>query len=109
MLEELLGENHVDVAATYLNLAFANQSAGRLDAAATAYARAIAIWEAAVGKDHVDLARPLTGLGELELQRKAPERAIPLLERALAIASCQRQPDSARRYTLLACASADHP
>jgi eukaryotic-like serine/threonine-protein kinase len=83
--EDALGPDHPDIAASWVDLAAANQDVRHLDVAADAYQRAIAIWTRALGPDHHDLARPLIGLADVELLRNAPERAVPLLERALAI------------------------
>src|SRR5262249_2524882 len=63
----------------------AHRRLGKLDLAATEFQRSLAIEEKALGPKHPQVAAPLLGLGEVELSRKAPARAVPLLEPALAI------------------------
>jgi serine/threonine-protein kinase len=67
----------------------AHRRLGKLDLAATEFQRSLAIEEKALGPKHPQVAAPLLGLGEVELSRKAPARAVPLLERALSIRTSQ--------------------
>ncbi len=83
--EASLGPDHADNGTNWLNIASAQKDAGHLDLAVAGYVRVIEIWERALGKDHVELARPLVALADVELQRHAPDRALPLLERGVAL------------------------
>ncbi|MDQ3365644.1 MAG: tetratricopeptide repeat protein [Myxococcota bacterium] len=93
------GAEHADNGTNWLNIASTRKAAGQLDAAATGYLRAIEIGEHALGKDHVELARPLVGLADVELQRRAPERALPLLERGLALRTANAANPSTLAHT----------
>src|SRR5262249_50921132 len=58
---------------------------GKRGEARTAYQRALAIFEKALGPRSVQLAYPLTGIGELELELRRPSQAIEALEKALSL------------------------
>jgi tetratricopeptide (TPR) repeat protein len=61
--------------------------------------RSIAAFEATAGKTTVDLWKPLTGLGLAKLHANKPDEARPHLERALAIATKARIPETTLRAT----------
>jgi tetratricopeptide (TPR) repeat protein len=58
---------------------------GQFETALAHYRDAIALRERTLGKDHPDLAADYWGIGRVHLAQKAPELALPPLERALAI------------------------
>ena len=98
LTEELLAQrfaasNDPETVALWSKNPPANEEIGalldKLDLAATEFQRSLAIEEKALGPKHPQVSAPLLGLGEVELSRKAPARAVPLLERALAIRASQ--------------------
>ena len=76
-----------------MNLGDALQQARRYPEAMTFYEQALAHWEGSAGKDSRMVAYPLFGLGYCELALDHPERAVPLLERALAIRTRVKETD----------------
>ncbi|MDI1446270.1 serine/threonine-protein kinase [Polyangium sp. 6x1] len=83
--EKALGPEHRLVATTLDTLVRFYGALGRLDAAEPLARRSLAIHEARLGKDHPSLADALVPLADIHLERHAPKRAIPLLERAIAL------------------------
>ncbi len=74
---------------SYTNLGDLLRKQGRYDEAVEYQRRALAIYEkvhaaerADTGREHPDLAWPLTALGEIALERDRPQEALPYLERA---------------------------
>ncbi|MBX7080293.1 MAG: protein kinase [Nannocystaceae bacterium] len=66
--------------------------------ARTRFERALATYEAALGRDTAAMRSPLDALARVELDDGHPERALPLFERALAIAAASwglQHPESA--------------
>jgi tetratricopeptide (TPR) repeat protein len=82
VLVAALGAEALPVAFVDTNLGLLLARLGRADDARASFGRALAIFEARRGPDHPDVAHVLQGLGDLE---RDPARALPLLERALAI------------------------
>jgi tetratricopeptide (TPR) repeat protein len=62
-------------------------------AAGVTYARAIALLEASLGRDHPDVAEALDGLAHLELKDNHGDKAVPLFRRALRIREEKLGPD----------------
>jgi tetratricopeptide (TPR) repeat protein/CHAT domain-containing protein len=85
ILEEVLGNNHPDVAASLNNLAALYQRQGRYADAEPLYQRALAICERALGRDHPDVATSLNSLAGLYDKQGRYADAEPLFRRALAI------------------------
>ena len=68
------------------------------------YGRALAMYRKTGGADHPDVAQSLAGLGEAHLLSGKPRRALPMLERAVALYSVAegRTAESASARYLLA-------
>ena len=81
-----LGPGSTKIAASLNNLALSLMSLKRYDEAFAAYREAVDIYDAAHPEGHPEEPLMLTGLGEIELLRGHPERAIPALARAEKIA-----------------------
>jgi len=88
---ERLGPDHPSLAVPLGNLGNAELAlakrdpatrTARLEAARSAYARALAIDEATLGADSIDLVDLLQGLGEVALEQRRRADAVGLLERA---------------------------
>jgi serine/threonine-protein kinase len=88
ILEKALGPEHPDLAIALTGLGRAQVGLGQLDAALSSLTRAGALLEKGLGPSHTTL----LGLGELSLARRRPEQAVPLLERALALADAEDKP-----------------
>ena len=83
-LERLLGADHQDTLAVYVNLAYAYQAAGRTAEAIPLYERTLAGFERVLGADHPDTLLSRNNLaGAYQATGRAAE-AIPLNERTLA-------------------------
>lgn len=85
LLERAVGPDHADVGTLLFTLGSIQKDNDKLDAAVANYKRVVEIWTKTLGADSLQLARPLTALGEIELLRHQPARAMPLLERALVL------------------------
>lgn len=83
--ENVLGENHLDVAAILNILGMLFQAMDKLLKAQLCYERALHIREQILGSDHHDTATCLNNLGTLYRAMGDFPRAKPLYERALAI------------------------
>jgi tetratricopeptide (TPR) repeat protein len=79
LVEKSAGREGADTAAVLEEVGVDQRALGDLDGAAATFARALAIEEKSGGGAAV-----VETLGELELDRRAPARAVPWLERALA-------------------------
>ncbi|HEX6204111.1 MAG TPA: serine/threonine-protein kinase, partial [Thermoanaerobaculia bacterium] len=81
----LFGEESYWTASALLNLALLDLAdETRQQEAVAGLERGLAIYRGTLGEEHPFLAYPLAGLGRAELQGGRPERAVPLLEDALA-------------------------
>jgi serine/threonine-protein kinase len=87
MTEKALGHDHAELASPLLCEGRTLVHLGRLDAAQAVIDRGRVIREKAVDEKSSRRAEPLTVLAELDIARGAPDRAVPRLERALAIVS----------------------
>jgi tetratricopeptide (TPR) repeat protein len=83
--QQVFGPDHPEMAFALVNRGSALHRRQQLDAASASYRRALAIFEQAHGPDHPTVSYPLAGLGWIELDRGAPRRAIPFLERAMTV------------------------
>jgi tetratricopeptide (TPR) repeat protein len=79
------GPGHPEVALHLSNRGEILNALGRWAEARAAFAGALGIWGRELPPDHPYLAYPLNGTGESLLGEGSPERALPPLERALAI------------------------
>jgi serine/threonine-protein kinase len=86
--EKTLGPDHPDTANALASLGRSLVRLGHLDAAEPFLVRSRAAAEKAGGAKGT-VSSALLGLGELALARRAPERAAPLLEQALAADSAE--------------------
>jgi len=85
--QQLLVENHPDVAASLNNLAVLYQSQGRYAEAEPLYVRAIAIYQERLGENHPDTQKVrqnfmilLLRLSDEELQQRFPDEIVNLLK-----------------------------
>jgi tetratricopeptide (TPR) repeat protein len=85
MFEKAYGVDSFEAGVSHLNFAEALRVEGKLDDAQTEYEHARASWTKAIGADHPALAHVWNGLGQLELARGHAAKAVPLLERAVAM------------------------
>jgi tetratricopeptide (TPR) repeat protein/predicted Ser/Thr protein kinase len=106
ILEAALGREHPAVASSLNNLGTVAFAAGDYERARDFHARALAIRETALGPDHPSLASALTGLGAALTRLDAPDEAIVVLERALALRSNHEGDPSALAETRFALARA---
>lgn len=83
--ERVFGPDSEDVGVSNVNIGHALVELGRTVEARRHLARAIAIYDKALPPDAPDRAEPLWRLGQLELVEKRPARALPPLEKALAL------------------------
>ncbi|MEM9463514.1 MAG: serine/threonine-protein kinase, partial [Myxococcota bacterium] len=84
LLDDALGE-HPDVARALYTLGTMRHGAGRREDARRDWDLALALWESTRGKDHPDLAYPLTRLATLDLEDGQAKQAVERLERALKV------------------------
>jgi hypothetical protein len=77
--------NSDDMARAWIDIGDTQRARSAWDPAGDAYRTAISIFESIVGTSDARLAAPLVGIGEVEISAGRPARAIPALERALAI------------------------
>jgi hypothetical protein len=89
VLEAALGADHADVLRIAHATARIDSYQGRFAEAEAGFEIAIAGFERALGAEHPDLVAPLTGLAGAHNERGAYDRALPLVERAVAIADAQ--------------------
>ncbi len=83
--QQVLPAGHPQLAATRVNVASALEQLGKCDAALPEFAAARDGFEAALGPDSAYVAYALVGIGTCELALGQPRRALPPLERSLAI------------------------
>ena len=82
----LLGPSDPRITSVLNNLGVVSLKEGDIVAAEDYFLRSVSIWGATCGPTHAGLVEPLLNLGRLHLLRRAPDRAGPLLSRALALA-----------------------
>lgn len=80
----VLGDDNVQTASSLANLAFLDLEAGHVDEARDAFSRVLKVFTASLGASHPYLAYPEVGLGRCFLARGHPQRAVELLEPAVA-------------------------
>jgi tetratricopeptide (TPR) repeat protein/predicted Ser/Thr protein kinase len=83
--EAALGPDHPSLALNFHNMAGIFMLQERYQEGVDAYDKARVLAEKAFGPNHPDVAHALTGMGMAYLSIGAPQKAAPLLERALAI------------------------
>ncbi len=85
ILKKAFGPRHPNVGfpLNNLGLAYLRQDQAKLSAAR--FSESLSIWEDAYGKQHSILILALSGLGKSLLKLKKPARALPILERSLAL------------------------
>jgi hypothetical protein len=83
--EQILGENHLDVALGLNNLATLHVSQGNYSQAAPLFQRAIAIREMQLGPDHADVAKTLEEYAALLRKTNQSAKAADVEMRAKAI------------------------
>ena len=86
LAEKTKGPDHRDVGLALNNLADVLRLRHDDDEALADYRRAIAIWQAKLTADHPYFVAAWTGIGEIDLDRKQPARALVALDKAAAIA-----------------------
>ncbi len=101
LAESADGPESFDAALSQNNVAAARLRLGRLEDAKVGFERSLEALERLRGSDAPICAYPLSGLGEVFLERGQVRRAIPPLERALALFG-QETPDWATTATMLA-------
>ncbi len=77
-----LGPDHALVGRCYDNLGALFYEAGDLEGGETNYNRALVLYEHTLGPDHPALITPLSGLAEIAMLHRQPDRAVLLAERA---------------------------
>jgi len=87
-----LGPEHPEIATQEGNLGAAYAGLARWREAEEHYQRAVELHDKTVGPNHQMTAMALTGLGQTIVERHEPARAIPVLERALAIHDANHAP-----------------
>lgn len=87
LAESADGSESFDAALSLNNVAAARLRLGRLDDAEVGFQRSLEILERVQGSDAPICAYPLSGLGEVFVERGQASRAIPPLERALALST----------------------
>jgi serine/threonine protein kinase/Tfp pilus assembly protein PilF len=85
ILRQVNGKRQVSNAVTLNNIAELYETIGSFDLALEHYSLALEIEEETLEMEHPYLAYPLTGIGRIYLERKEPQKALPALERAVAI------------------------
>ncbi|NEP23597.1 tetratricopeptide repeat protein [Moorena sp. SIO3I6] len=83
--QEILGEEHPDVASSLNNLALLYQSQGRYAEAEPLLQQALALRKKLLGEDHPDVAESLNNLAVLYHSQGRYSEAEPLLQQALAL------------------------
>jgi tetratricopeptide (TPR) repeat protein len=83
ILEEKLGPEHLDVAATLHTIAGLYQNMGAYEKALKLYKRALDSYEKVPDLQHLDIATTLNGLAELYRKMGYYEKALPLYKKAL--------------------------
>jgi tetratricopeptide (TPR) repeat protein len=87
VFERTEGKDNTSCAYPLRHLIEAEMTLGRYDAARAHAARAIRIWEAALGPETPKLIEVLLLLGLVEVEARHPARAVPVLERALRLSA----------------------
>jgi tetratricopeptide (TPR) repeat protein len=111
LMESFLPPDDEELASKLVNLADAYVALKRSDDALPLYARALHIVETSYGATSWLLAYPLEGIGRAWLEKGAPAKALPPLERALvAVASPDADPEVAAetRCTMALALAANH-
>jgi hypothetical protein len=85
LLEAIFSPTHPDLGPALHNLGEQNLQQGKVVPARERFAREVALFEAAQGKDSPRLVDALGGLGRAELLARKPAVALALLERARAL------------------------
>ena len=85
--EQLLGTEHVDVAADLGALGALYHQAGRTTQAESTYRRALTIFEQCLGAEHYEVGVVAGNLAAVEVALDRPDEARPLYERALRLKS----------------------
>ena len=113
-LHEALAPTSAQVGSTLTSLGDVDLNLGELEASQRDFERAVAVFEASVGVDAIQVASPLTGLGRALLEASDPDAALAPLLRAARIREHERSDPEDRGFTNFALAralwdaSADH-
>jgi CHAT domain-containing protein/tetratricopeptide (TPR) repeat protein len=98
LLEETLGQAHIDITPSMLNLANTHAFLGNFDKALILHAKALAIREKVLGLEHLDTAEALSEMGMSYWALGQPDKALPLQMRALAIYEKSAGQDALKAY-----------
>ena len=98
LLEETLGQEHIDITPYMLNLADTHAFLGNFEQTLILNARALAIREKVLGLEHLDTAQALGDLGMSYWALGQPDKALPLQMRALAIYEKSAGQDALKAY-----------
>jgi CHAT domain-containing protein/tetratricopeptide (TPR) repeat protein len=100
-IEEHFGPNSDELAYSLRGLGLVNYHAGRYAAAPAPIERALAIYEALHGPDHIYVGATLNELGTFLLANGQLDAALPVFERSLALAVAEHGPDDKNVATAL--------
>jgi tetratricopeptide (TPR) repeat protein len=104
ILERALDPDHPQVGMQLNNMCSTRVSMKDYEAALSDCTRGLAIYEKTLGPNHPRIAYPLTGIGASLIGTNHPDRAVPVLERAVALRDANTSDpfDKAETYFQLA-------